>query len=154
MPDAGTSVPEISGSLPAASGVLSVPSVSGGADVDVDVISADVDPSSPSAPIDLPGDYRIYAKRQDVCLYVFAPVGDTAVAAVRRRVNFHLHEQIDFQYGLFLDYVSYASTSKEIKCINRVTWCKVTSSSTIYLEDNRFNYLYGTAVYGCIIIAK
>lgn len=55
-PDAGISVPGVSGSLPEVSGDVSVPSVGSGLDVGVGAPSVDVGGSLPSASGDLPGE--------------------------------------------------------------------------------------------------
>ena len=57
MPDAGISVPAVTGTMPDVSGDVSVPSAAG-VDVDVAAPSVDVDSSLPSASIDLPGEYK------------------------------------------------------------------------------------------------
>lgn len=59
-PDAGASVPGISGSLTEVSGDVSVPSVAGGLDVGVAAPSVDVEGSLPSASGDLPGEWETF----------------------------------------------------------------------------------------------
>lgn len=66
------------------------------------------------------------------CLFIcfVAPVGVTACCCCSTpksessSSHLHLHEKRDSQYGPFLDYVSYVSTSNGIKVKSREPWCK------------------------------